>query len=244
MIGDAAVPLVLRRAERGQLEAAYDMASALVERHPGNARAQFALGYVFRYAGMLEEAAAQCDAALERDATDRRFRSCGAGFIRLGRYERARDFLRLDAGSEFAAAYGAQISVREGNPQAALEALRKLPDDYALRGEALLRACLERRSPSEIADVVRQLQSAVQAEPDREQMYLAATSEAVCGRADEAIRLLHRVIRGNYCVYPSLTTDPLLTSVRQHPDFPGVVSEARACRERFESHKRRHDAAR
>ncbi len=64
LIGDAAVPLVLRRAERGQLEAAYDMASALVERHPGNARAQFALGYVFRYAGMLEEAAARCDAAL------------------------------------------------------------------------------------------------------------------------------------------------------------------------------------
>ena len=34
LIGDAAVPLVLRRAEKGQLEAAYEMASALVERHP------------------------------------------------------------------------------------------------------------------------------------------------------------------------------------------------------------------
>ena len=40
------------------------MASALVEQHPDNARAQFALGYVFRYAGLLEEAAAQCEAAL------------------------------------------------------------------------------------------------------------------------------------------------------------------------------------
>ncbi len=84
-----------------------------------------------------------------------------------------KDFLRLDAGSEFAAAYWAQIAVREGNPQAALEALRKLPDDYAIRGEVLLRSCLERRSPSEIAAVVRQLESAVQTEPDSEQMYFA-----------------------------------------------------------------------
>jgi TolB-like protein len=240
LIGDAAVPLVLRRTEKGQLEAAYDMASALVERHPDNARAHFALGYVFRSAGLLEEAAAQCEAALDGDPTDRRFRSCAIGFARLGRYGRAKDFLRLDAGSEFAAAYGAEILVREGDPRAALESLRTLPDDYALRGQALLRSCLERRSPAEIAAIARQLQSAARIKRDPEPMYFAATNLAVCGRSDEAIQLLREAIRGNYCSYPSLMTDPSLATVRDHPDFAGVVNDAEACRERFESYRRQH----
>ena len=242
LIGDAAVPLILRRAEKGQLEAPYEMASALVKRHPDNARAQFALGYVFRYAGLLEEAAAQCEAARDRDPTERRLRSCGIVFLRLGRYERARDFLRLDGGSEFAAAYGAEAFLREGNPQAALEALRTLPDDYALGGEILLRACLERRSPGEIADKARRLQSAAQTGGDAESLYLGATSLAVCGRTDEAIDLLHQAIRANYCSYPSLMSDPAVTSLKQHRDFPAVVSAAKACRERFESFRQRHDA--
>ena len=242
LIGDAAAPLILRRSEKGQLEAAYEMAFALVERHPRNSRAQFALGYVFRYAGLFEDAAAQCEAAMDRDPTDRRLRSCAIVFSRLGRYGRARDFLRPDGGSEFAASYGAEIFLREGNPQAALEALRKLPDDYALGGERLVRSCLERRSPSEIAGNARQVQLNVQSQPDPELLYSTATFLAVCGLREEAIQLLHQAIRGNYCSYPSLTTDPLLASVREDPNFATVVSDAKACRGTFESFRRQHDA--
>jgi tetratricopeptide (TPR) repeat protein len=242
LIGDAAAPLILRRTEKGQLGAAYEMASALVERHPRNSRAQFAQGYVFRYAGLLEDAAAQCEAAMDRDPTDRRLRSCAVVFARLGRYGRARDFLRPDGSSEFAAAFGAEIFLREGNPQAALGALRKLPADYALGGERLVRSCLERRSPSEIAGIARQVQLTIESQPDPELLYSTATFLAVCGRREEAIQLLHQTIRGNYCSYPSLMTDPLLASVRDHPDFAAVVSSAKACRERFESFRRVHDA--
>jgi hypothetical protein len=71
-------------------------------------------------------------------------------------------------------------------------------------------------------------------------MYFAATNLAVCGRSDEAIQLLREAIRGNYCSYPSLMTDPSLATVRDHPDFAGVVNEAKACRERFESYRRHH----
>jgi tetratricopeptide (TPR) repeat protein len=242
LIGDAAAPLILRRTEKGQLEAAYEMASALVERHPRNSRAQFALGYVFRYAGLFEDAAAQCEAAMDRDPTDRRLRSCAIVFSRLGRAGRARDFLRLDGNSEFAAAFGAEIFLREGNPQAALEALRRLPDNYSLGGERLARSCLERRSPSEIAGIARQVLVTVQSQPDPELMYSTAAFLATCGRKGEAIQLLHQVIRSNYCSYPSLITDPLLASIKDHPDFAAVVSDAKACRERFESYRRQHDA--
>ena len=187
----------------------------------GNARAQFALGYVFRYAGLLDEAAAQCEAALDRDPTDRRFRSCGIVFLRLGEIwtcqglpapRRAVRSSRLPTRRRSSSARGILRPL--------LEALRKLPDDYAIRGEALLRSCLERRSPSEIAAIARQIQSAAQTEPDPEQVYFAATSLAVCGRAEEAIQLLHQAIRGNYCSYPSLMTDPSWRRSRTIPILP------------------------
>ena len=240
LIGDAAAPLILRRAEKGELDAAYETASALVQRHPGNSRAQFTLGYVFRYVGMLDDAAARCEAARDRDPTDRRLRSCGIAFLRLGRYARARDFLRLDAGSEFAAAYEAQILLSEGNPQASLEALRKLPDGYAIGGEGLGRACLEHRSPSEIAGMARTLELAAQSHSDPEPLYDAAAYLALCRRPDEAIQLLHQAIRGGYCSYPALMSDPLLASVKEHREFGAVVSAAKACRERFEAYRRDH----
>jgi hypothetical protein len=39
-------------------------------------------------------------------------------------------------------------------------------------------------------------------------------------------------------------TDPSLAAVKDHRDFAGVVKEAKACRGRFESYKRQHDATR
>lgn len=104
-----------------------------------------------------------------------------------------------------------------------------------------MRSCLERRSPSEIAGIARQVRLAVQRQTDPELMYSTATFLAVCGRREEAIQRLHEVIGARYCAYPSLMTDPLLASVSDHPDFSAVVRAARACRERFESYRRQHD---
>ena len=88
--------------------------------------------------------------------------------------------------------------------------------------------------------MARTLELAVQTHSDAEPLYDASAYLALCGRADEAIQLLHLAIRRNYCSYPSLTTDPLLAALRDRREFGGVVSAAKACRERFEAHRRDH----
>ena len=52
--------------------------------------------------GMLEEATQECDTALTLDPGNYQFRSCAWAFMELGRFERALDFIHLDAGSEWA----------------------------------------------------------------------------------------------------------------------------------------------
>ncbi|MGH9552809.1 MAG: protein kinase domain-containing protein, partial [Terriglobales bacterium] len=51
----AASQLIVNRVDRGELGKAYEAAATLAKRRPENAQAHFTLGYVQRYAGMLEE---------------------------------------------------------------------------------------------------------------------------------------------------------------------------------------------
>ncbi|HVE65860.1 MAG TPA: protein kinase, partial [Thermoanaerobaculia bacterium] len=88
----AVTRLILLRVEGGDLNGAWDEASRMVRRRPGDADAHFTLGYILRYAGLLEESARECETALSLDQKNPRWRSCGATYIQLGNYDRARVF--------------------------------------------------------------------------------------------------------------------------------------------------------
>jgi tetratricopeptide (TPR) repeat protein len=78
--------------ERGELAKAYQDAQNLVQRQPKNAMGHFILGYVLRYAGLLDEAARACEDALALDSGDYTFRVCSLTYSELGNPERAMDF--------------------------------------------------------------------------------------------------------------------------------------------------------
>ncbi len=60
--------LITNRVEQSELAKAYQDAKALVERHPENPEAHFALAYVLRYGGAMEESAHECETALSLDS--------------------------------------------------------------------------------------------------------------------------------------------------------------------------------
>ena len=95
---DPAAEMMLAQVERGEVIKAYQSGKALLARHPENAYAHFALSYVLRYGGAVEESAHECDTALSLDPGNYRFRSCSFTFDQLGNYPRATQFLQLDAG--------------------------------------------------------------------------------------------------------------------------------------------------
>ncbi|HKU25719.1 MAG TPA: protein kinase, partial [Candidatus Sulfotelmatobacter sp.] len=111
----AASNLITARVERGELGAAYDSASDLVRRRPQSADAHFALSYVYRYAGMLDKSAEQCNAARQLDPGNFSYRSCAWTFLEMGKNDRAMDFIQLDVGSEWAAWVTPYVYLSEGN---------------------------------------------------------------------------------------------------------------------------------
>ena len=97
----AASQLITNRVERGELIRAYKDALDLVKRQPDKAAAHFAVAYVLRYAGLLDESARECDTALSLDPGNYTLRSCSWTFMSAGNMARAQDFLRLDTGSKW-----------------------------------------------------------------------------------------------------------------------------------------------
>ncbi len=212
--------LATDRADAGQLDEAYQRAIDLVRRRPESADAHFTLSYVLRYAGLLEEAAHECDTALAANPGSRDYRSCYVPLMLLRRYERARDYVRLDAGSRWAMEREAEIDYREGRSDAAAARFREM-------GNSVFAALLLRSGSAADRDrAAKEIEAAAAHERDPEPRYFIAALLSAFGYNDASLRLLRSVVAGNFLCCPAMDNDPLFDSVRKDPEFAAIRAEA------------------
>jgi eukaryotic-like serine/threonine-protein kinase len=230
----AAGQLITNRVERGELGKAYEAAQAFVKRRPDSAQAHFALSYVYRYAGMLEQATRECDAALAIDPGNYMFRSCAWAFMELGSTARAADFIRLDAGSEWAAYVTPSLLLREGKITEAQEAVKHMPTAPRYHRD-LLEACLQLRPASDLDRIAQELETNRASEADPEILYYEGALLGYCGKKQASLDLLQSAVERNYCSYSSLVSDPLLAKLRSDPAIDKVLTSARECQEAVRS---------
>jgi serine/threonine protein kinase/TolB-like protein len=227
----AAAWLVTNRVEQGELVMAYQDAKALVARHPESALAHFALGYVLRYGGAVEESARECEVALSLDSGNFGLRSCALTFDQLGNYARAMDFLQLDAGSEWASDNITRHYMRDGKLAQAKEIAEKFK--HSGRSFPMMRACLENPSSADAATLTRQRAATILAAPDPEPHYVVAADVLFCGQKDLALQLLKSSIAGHFCAYAGLQNDSAWAKLRGTPEFAELLSAAKQCRDNF-----------
>ncbi len=224
----AASLLITNRVERGELGRAYDAATDLVRRRPQSADAHFALSYVLRYAGMLDQSTQECNTARAADPGNFAFRSCAWSFLEMGKTDRAMDFVQLDAGSEWAAWVAPYVYLAEGNVAEARAAAKNMGKGVSYHRE-LMEDCTAAQRPADLAKIVRETESAVMMEPDPEAWYHVGALMASCGQNEPALRLLKAAVQQNYCAYTALLDDPLLKNLRKDPAFDEVLTSASNC---------------
>ena len=226
----AAGQLIANRVERGELGKANYQALDLVKSRPESGEAHFILAYVLRYAGMLEQSTAECNTALRLDPGNYQFRSCAWAFLDLGDISRARDFVQLDAGSEWAAYVLPSLLMREGNLAEAREAVKHMPTQPRYHRD-LLEACLGPRPPAEADRIAQQALTTQPVELDPEIWYYEGAIFAFCGKTDAAIHMFKLAIEQNFCAYSNLLSDPLLAKLRTNPRIDEVLTEASRCQD-------------
>jgi eukaryotic-like serine/threonine-protein kinase len=226
--------LITNRVEQGQLAKAYQDAKALVARHPDDAGAHFALAYVLRYGGAVEESAHECDAALALDSGNFGLRSCALTFDQLGNYARAMDFLQLDAGSLWACSNIMRHYMREGKFAQAKAVGEKFKDGLGIR---MMTVCIENPSSADVASLAREEVATRLADPDPEPRYIVATDFLLCGQKDAAVQLIKSSIAGHFCAYTGLQNDSAWAKLRGTPEFAELLSAAKKCRDDFISER-------
>ena len=226
--------LITNRVEQGELAKAYLDAEALVARHPEKAEAHFALAYVLRYGGAVEESAHECEAALSLDPGNFMLRSCSFTFDQLGSYSRAMDFIQLDAGSVWASDNTLRHYLRDGKLAQAKEIAEKFKDIHTF-GFGAMAACIENRSSAK--SLFREEGAALLADPDPEPRYVVAGDFLFCGQKDLALQLIKSSISGHFCPYAGLQNDSLWARMRGTPEFAEVLSAAKQCRDDFISER-------
>ena len=241
----ATVQLFGLQVEAGRLQDGYDSAMKLVAQRPESGEAHYALSYVLRYGGMLEESARECEQAVSRDPTNKLFRSCVQPLMLLGQYDRALDFVRLDTGSEWAKVLTRVVYQRMGRRDDAREQHDQVAPEY-LRGMApeivhgLLGRCLSGAAPDNQGRLSDEdVKTFLTVREDPEPLYFWAGDLAYCGYTPAAVQLLRESIRRNYCAVSAIQTDPMFASIRNSAEYGELLDAARACRSRFREHVER-----
>jgi tetratricopeptide (TPR) repeat protein len=229
---DAAQQIVSLDTDAGKLAQAYQEARTMVENHPQSGFAHFTLSYVLRYAGLSKEAAQECDLAVRLDPGNFQFRSCTGVFFLTGQFDRAREFLNLDTGSEWSNNAELIVLLHEGKTSEALERMRQLPESSFFHTRAL-EACYTTPRPPGSEQLLEQAEKEIFAYHDPEPRYSQAVTFNPClGNAFTA-RLMKSAIQGGFCGYDSLQLDPMLAGFRKSPEYPALLAQAKQCRDRF-----------
>ena len=229
---DAEQQIVSLDADAGRLAQAYREAKAMVEKHPQSGFAHFTLSYVLRYASLSKEAAQECDTAVRLDPGNYQFRSCASVFFFTGQYDRARDFMRLDSGSEFATNVEANLLLREGKVSEALARLRQISPSTFFHTRAI-EECYTTPPPPDAKQILEQTEKEIMVYRDPEPKFNQAGLFNRCLGNDFTARVVKAAIDGGFCGYDYLELDPLLAEFRKSPLYPPLLAESKQCRDSF-----------
>ncbi len=224
-IGPAA-ELMLMQTERGELVKAYQRGKALLAQHPENGYLHFAMAYVLRYGGALEESGHECDTALSLDPGNYGFRSCVLTFNQLGDYGRGLVFLQLDSGSRWSDGNLMRHDIQEGRLPQALELARRIDNQQMI-------ACLEDSSSPKTAALTRDAAAKLMADADSEPEYAVAPDILLCGQKELALKMVKNSIDRHFCPYVGLQKDPAWAKLRATPEFSELIAAAKQCRDEF-----------
>jgi serine/threonine protein kinase/TolB-like protein len=229
---NAAGSLATNLAETGELEKAYEDARSLVKRTPDSAYAHFSLAYVLRYAGLLDQAESECDRALSLDPKNYNWRSCSFAFFEAGREGRAMEYLKLDAGSEYANAVRVTVLMREGKMNEARQAAQQMTESPMwMRG--VLQPCLNKAPAAEVHAQAETAEKALMGQHNSALKYYEGAVLAACGEKQVAFEFLRKAVGDRYCAHEALEEDPLLAGVRGDAEFREIVNSSAECEGKF-----------
>jgi DNA-binding winged helix-turn-helix (wHTH) protein/TolB-like protein len=226
--------------DTGKVEEAVPLLREALKTNPDHAELHWELGYAYRFAGMLNESAAECELARRLDPGVKINSSALNAYLYLGRYDEFLESLPKDSEVAFLHFYRGLAGYYEKRyDEAAVEFDRAFELNPSLLqaqiGKALSHAIHHR--PARGLSLLRDAETRIEHRGvgDSEAIYKLAQSYALLGDRPSALRVLRRSIESGFFPYPYFTADPLLDNLRRQPEFATLMKTAKDRHEAFKN---------
>jgi tetratricopeptide (TPR) repeat protein len=226
--------------DTGPVEDAVPLLSDVMKTNQNLAEAHWALGYAYRFAGMLNESIAEGELARELDPGVKANNSAFNSYLYHGNYER---FLKSlpeslpEADNGFVIFYRGMAKYYLKNFAGAVadfdRAYELDPSLYTRTGKALSYNIAGQRQQAQ--QLLRETWQMIDERGvhEAEGVYKIAQAFAVLGDKEWALRMLGQSIEGGFFCYPYFVNDPLLESIRTEPEYGALIEKARQRQEEF-----------
>jgi DNA-binding winged helix-turn-helix (wHTH) protein/TolB-like protein/Tfp pilus assembly protein PilF len=226
--------------DTGKVEQAVPLLRAALKTNPNHAEIHWELGYAYRFAGMLEQSAAECERARQLDPGVKLGSSVLNAYLYLGQYDRFLEALPARDDLPLVIFYRGLGEYYKGNlQQAAGHFERGFELDPSLLqsqiGEAMSFA-INHNVPKGIK-VLRSMEERTIARGvgDPEAIYKVAQAYVLLGEKSAGLRLLKYSVNTGFFPYPYLANDPLLGGLKADKEFSLVLDKARQRHESFKT---------
>lgn len=220
--------------ETARIEKAVEITRQMLKINPNNAKAHYSLGYIYRYAGMMDESIQEMEKAVAIDPKNQEFRSIILTYSRAGEYEKALGALKIYKEDSFTLGEHGELLYRHGRPEQAVEFFDRV---IAMEPEGLMalwvtgiKAFIEGNIEAGL-DAAQKFEQANIA--DAEAWYSFAGNYGLLGDIKGCVRALERAVDGGYFNYPNMLIDFYLDSVRDDPEFQRILEMAKVKHEAF-----------
>ena len=224
--------LVAIYVETGRTDKSVETARKVLAINPNSAENHFVLGYVYRYAGFLEEAEKEEEIAMNLDPDNPGLWARGMTQIYLGKYREALERFERNNESPYNLAWQGQIHLRLGNHERAISLFNKVIE-MDQEGVGHWVSSMKSHLEGTRENGLEALQILEKNLVDAEQIYNIANLYGLLGYKEHCIRNLRKAVSRGFFSYPVLRHDLFLNSVRGEPAFLEVLEEARIKHETF-----------
>ncbi len=221
--------LAMYYTETNQIEKAIELANKMVEINPNHADTHFTLGYIYRYAGLVDSAIKEMEKAVSLDAHNPKYRSLIGTFSGNGNYHKALKMTELYETSSFTLGWKGLMYRRLGDNKKALDYYNQVikKDQYGLWANVatVFKSYILGNTKQGLI-AVEKLSSA--ANNDGETLYYLASYYALLGDKENAIHTLEKAINAGYYNYPFMVSNSYFTTIENDGRFKKLLKRALA----------------
>ena len=205
----------------------------MLEVNPQDANLYFSLGYIYRYAGMLNESIEAMEKALEISPANPRFRSIVATYISDKQYQQAKAKLYLDT-SEYGIGYGGIIAFEQQQYPQARQLFEQLlainPDDIWGLIATIYLALMDGDQPKGLSALEKMIDTDI---VDAENTFYFAEFYALLDQQELALDWLEKAVDNGYFNYPGLVNNSAFNFAINQPRYQAIINKAKLRHEAF-----------